>query len=105
MELSTLYTDTIPVNLPNGSTLKVEVLPSGRENVAFGSPSFDQITHVIEGVAQSIAMSMQTVRPSKATVKFGLEIGIQQGGLFAVLVQGSSKANLEITLEWNHAST
>jgi hypothetical protein len=44
--------------------------------------------------------SYSTVQPSKATVEFGIELGIEPGKLTALLVQGTSKANLKINLEW-----
>jgi hypothetical protein len=40
------------------------------------------------------------VKPKKATVKFGMELAIESGQLTAVIVKGSGKGNLEITLEW-----
>jgi len=33
-------------------------------------------------------------------VEFGLEVALESGQLTAVLVKGSAKANLKITLEW-----
>jgi hypothetical protein len=43
---------------------------------------------------------LKTVLPHKATVKLGLEIGIEQGSLVAAIVRGVGKTNLEITMEW-----
>jgi len=33
-------------------------------------------------------------------VKFGLEIAVESGNLIAILGKGSTKANLEIAMEW-----
>lgn len=33
-------------------------------------------------------------------MEFGLEVALESGQLTAVLVKGSAKANLKITLEW-----
>lgn len=44
---------------------------------------------------------LQEVKPDKATIKFGLEIAIESGQITTLIVKGSSKANLEITLEWS----
>ena len=92
--------DTVPVQLPNGSLVKVEVAQTGREDVGFDVNSFKGVTDAIEGVAEAITDSLEKVSPNKASVKFGLEIQIEQGGLVAAIVRGTGKANLEVTLEW-----
>ncbi|NJO73568.1 MAG: hypothetical protein HC833_07265 [Leptolyngbyaceae cyanobacterium RM1_406_9] len=94
---------TVPVQLPNGAQVKVEIAQSGREDVGFDVKSFQGVTDAIEGVAEAITASLQKVSPHKASVKFGLEIQIEQGSLVAAIVRGTGKANLEITLEWEKA--
>lgn len=49
-----------------------------------------------------IAEPLQKVKPKKASVKFGMEMALESGQLTALVVKGSGKANLEITLEWEH---
>jgi hypothetical protein len=39
---------------------------------------------------------------TKLALNFGLEIAIESGKLTTLIVKGSSKANLEITLEWGN---
>jgi hypothetical protein len=92
--------DTVPVKLPNGAVVKVEVASTGRENVGFDVKQFQPVADAIEGVVQMIAAPLQKVKPKKATVKFGMELAIESGQLTAVIVKGSGKGNLEITLEW-----
>lgn len=92
--------ETIPVQLPNGATVKFEVTQTGREDVSFDPKQFQPVADAIEGVVQMIAIPIQRVKPKKATVKFGMELAIESGQLTAVIVKGSGKANLEITLEW-----
>ena len=92
--------ETVPVQLPNGSIIKVEATISGREDVSSSAKEFQPIADAIEGIIQMIASPIQKVKPKKATVKFGMEIALESGALTAVIVKGSSKANLEITLEW-----
>lgn len=92
--------DTVPVQLPNGAIAKFEVTTAGREDVGFDSKQFQPVADAIEGVVQMIAAPLQKVKPKKATVKFGMELAIESGELTAVIVKGSGKANLEITLEW-----
>ncbi len=95
-------TETIPVTLEDGTRFKIEVVPQGREDVSFGDLSFQDVAKSIEGVLKAIAEPVQKARPTKATVKFGLEIQIEQGSLVAALVRGQGKSNLEITMEWEH---
>ncbi|NJL40544.1 MAG: hypothetical protein HC899_30225 [Leptolyngbyaceae cyanobacterium SM1_4_3] len=92
--------DTVPVQLPNGAVVKVEVASTGREDVGFDVKQFQPVADMIEGIVQMIAAPIQKVKPKKATVKFGMELAIESGQLTAVIVKGSGKGNLEITLEW-----
>ena len=92
--------ETVPVQLPNGAVVRVEVTNTGREDVGFDAKQFQPVADAIEGVVQMIAAPIQKVRPKKATVKFGMELAIEAGQLTAIIVKGSGKANLEIMLEW-----
>ncbi len=97
--------ETVPVQLPNGAIVRVEVASTGREDVAgFDPKQFQPVADAIEGVVQMIAAPIQKVKPKKATVKFGMELAIESGQLTAIIVKGSGKANLEITLEWESLS-
>jgi hypothetical protein len=100
MSFTNSHGDSIPVQLPNGSLIKIEVAQTGREDVGFDVKSFKAVTDAIEGVAEAITGSLEKVSPNKASVKFGLEIQIEQGSLVAAIVRGEGKANLEVTLEW-----
>lgn len=102
MSFSNSSTSTIPVQLPNGALVKVEVAQSGREDVGFDAHSFKNVTDAIEGVADAITDSLKKASPNKASVKFGLEIQVEQGSLVAALVRGTGKTSLEITLEWEN---
>ncbi len=90
----------IPVELPNGTRVNIEVASTGREDVGFDVKSFTDVTDAIESIAEAVTTSLRKAAPTKASVKFGLEIQIEQGSLVAAIVRGTGKANLEITLEW-----
>ncbi|WP_405643860.1 CU044_2847 family protein [Streptomyces sp. NBC_00019] len=62
--------------------------------------SFDAVTDSLQGVGAAIVDSMERIRPSKATVEFGLELAVKGGGLVGIFVDTGSKASLKITLEW-----
>jgi Trypsin-co-occurring domain 1 len=92
--------EIIPVRLADGVTMHIEATMLGEEEVAFNLLSFKDVTDTLASIAEAITGVMQKVKPKKAGVEFGLEIGVESGKLTALLVQGSSKANLKITLEW-----
>jgi len=48
---------------------------------------------------------IKKAKPTRASLTFGLEIGIEQGSLMAALVRGTGNATLEITLEWEKEDT
>lgn len=98
---STGRTVKVPVEL-YGSIIWVEVAQIGRENVSFDVKSFKAVTDTIRSLAFAISESLKHVKPTKTSVKYGLEIGIEQGSLVAAIVRGSGKANLEVSFEWEY---
>jgi len=99
-------TEFVPVELDNGVIVKVQISKSqtsGRENVSVNKIplAFKQITQTLEGVAETLKATLNKVKADKATVKFGVELGVESGSLAAMIVKGTGKGNLEITLEWD----
>jgi hypothetical protein len=85
----------------HGKKVKVEAtLLRGEEEVASKILSFKDVSDVIEGVAEALTTSLQRIQPNKATIKLALELAVESGELTTLIVKGSSKANLEIVLEW-----
>lgn len=101
MSISSMVTERIPVQLSNGAVIKVEVSNLGREDVSSDTLPFDDIALALEGITTSIKKTLEKAKPRKATVKFGLEASVESGKLTAIILKGSGKANLEITLEWS----
>jgi len=94
-------TEKVAVELPNGTTIDIEVSGVGRKDVSSDTFSFSDITAALEGITTALKGTLEKAKPQKATVKFGLEASIESGKLTAAIVKGSGKANLEITLEWS----
>lgn len=94
--------ENVLVELPNGSLVGMEVSATGMQDVGDISTSFkfESIATAIEGIAEAVVQSVSKISPTKTSIKFGIEAQVEQGALAAVIVKGSSKANLEITLEW-----
>jgi hypothetical protein len=82
--------------------LYLEVLDrGGREEVGLldGIP-FQQITDLLGEVALHLGATLRRARPSKASIELGLEFGLENGQLVALIARGSGKANLKIAMEW-----
>lgn len=93
--------EIIEAELTDSITVHLEATNIGGEQpVGFGGFSFQDVTDVIEGIAKSLVATLQKAKPRKASVEFGLEFAVESGKLTAVVVKGSSTANLKITLEW-----
>ncbi len=95
-------TTRIPVQLPNGMNAAIEVAQvSAQEDVSFiPQKPLLEIGQMLEGVVQAVYEPIQKVAAKKVMIKFGIELAVESGQLTAVIVKGSGKANLEISLEW-----
>jgi hypothetical protein len=97
-------TDFVPVELAKGTTIKIEVSQTsqaGREDVAgIGTLPFKDVTDALQGIVSDLKETLDKVKPDKASVKFGVEMAVESGNLTAMIVKGTGKGNLEITLEW-----
>ena len=99
-------TEIIKAELANGTVIHIQTtVLGGEEEVTFTLPSFQEVTHAIEGIAESVVSTLQKVKPKKASVEFGLEVALESGQLTALLVKGSGTSNLKITLEWGESSS
>ena len=98
-------TEHIPVKLASGTTIQIEVSQSeaGREDVSgdiVDALPFEKVTNALQEIVGELKETLDRVKPDKATVKFGIEIGAETSGLTTMIAKGSGKGNLEITLEW-----
>ncbi len=95
-------TTSIPLELSDGTIVRFEVTPIiGEQKISFQKRPFKEATDAIKAIAKELSGVLQEVNPDKATIKFGLEIAMESGQVTTLIVKGSSKANLEITLEWS----
>jgi len=95
----------VPVRLEDGTQIYVEVVQTGREDVSLGAKTFEPVAKTIEALAKAMIEPIKKAKPTRASLTFGLEIGIEQGSLMAALVRGTGNATLEITLEWEKEDT
>lgn len=92
-------TRNIPVKVGEDLTVMVEARDLGGEQDV-STLSFEGVTDTIEAVTQALATSINKVRPDKATLEIGFDIAVESGKLTTLIVDGSSKANLKLTLQW-----
>jgi Trypsin-co-occurring domain 1 len=109
--ISTSGATFVPVKLDDNTIIRIEATEFEGNVVGQGyiaaveMPSFQQVTDTIKSMAKSLVAVWNEVQPSKASVEFGIEIGFEPGKLTALLVKGSGKANLIVTLEWSKESS
>ncbi len=67
-------------------------------------PDFAQVAAVIERIGSDLLSGIRKIKPTKATVEFGVDVALQTPKLLAaVLVNGEAKADIRVTLEWSAA--
>lgn len=91
----------IPVQVAGDRTVYVQVTPTSTdEDVSFDVTPFTEFASALAGIASSLVESFEQIRPKKAVVEFGCEVGYESGKLTAILVKGTGKANFKVSLEW-----
>ena len=93
------------VVLPNGVKVQIETRSAGgyQDVGAMDALSFDSVTEALEGLGECLDAAIHRMKPTKAAIEFGIEVGLQAGKLTALVCQGSTKANFAIKLEWDRS--
>jgi Trypsin-co-occurring domain 1 len=65
---------------------------------------FDRVADTLEQITSSLQGAIARAKPSKATIEFGVDVGIESGQLTSMLVKGTGSATLKITVEWASGS-
>ncbi|GAA4238536.1 hypothetical protein GCM10022254_54900 [Actinomadura meridiana] len=97
--------ELVEIALPNGQTMLASVTRTdqggGPQDVGLGQPrSFEAVTETLQGVGAAIMGALDELRPSRASVEFGLELALKGGKLVSVFVDSGTKASLKVVLEW-----
>jgi hypothetical protein len=99
----------VRAQLPGGAVVGVQAhrVGSAEEDVsALGKVlDFKGVIDSIESIATAMTEALAKAKPHKAGVEFGVDVGVESGGLTALLVKGSGTATLTITLEWESSQT
>lgn len=67
--------------------------------------SFDGVRATVEGIATELAQVWDRVKPSEASVAFGLKVTAKSGKLTGLVVEGGGEATLTVTLTWKQSQT
>jgi hypothetical protein len=65
--------------------------------------SFDGVAASIEAVADRVSGALDRVKPDRAAVEFGVDVGVESGMLTGLIAKGTGTATLKVTLEWQGA--
>jgi hypothetical protein len=72
----------------------------------FGFEEFGSSVRAVSGaVADAVLAGVGKLKPNKVALEFGCEVGMETGKLTAILVKGTAKANLKVTVEWAPSAT
>lgn len=61
---------------------------------------FEGVRHTVEAIAAELNQAWEKVRPSEASVVFGLKLTAKSGKLTGMVVEGGGEASLTVTLTW-----
>ena len=101
--------DTVLMDLGDGLSMRVQVpaastergeVSTGSGDAPRGPLSPDHAFDAIRALSMRLGSLLKEVRPTKASVTYGLELEMRDGALLATLVRGGGKTSLEVTLEW-----
>lgn len=74
----------------------------GEEEVSLLGFKIEDLTKQIKRFSSAVLSSIKDTGLSKASIEFGVNAAIKSGKLTALIAEGTSQANLKITLEWNN---
>ncbi|SRR5271165_6356497 len=94
----------IELTLEDGRSITVRALDVEPTDIAFEglTAKFSDFADTVRDIAKITADALSTVKPSEATLEFGLDIGIKAGTVTALFASGGAKATLKVTLKWTN---
>jgi hypothetical protein len=95
--------ELVKADLGGGRVIFLEVQTAGDPETEVGIRdvlSFEGVVDTIEALTDSLMNALRKAKPDKATLEFGVDIGVEAGALTSVIVKGTGTATVKITLEW-----
>lgn len=96
----------VPVDV-DGTRIYVEVADQRGPGPVTSAPppqSFDEVVDAVKAIAGQLNRAWAEVKPSEATVDFGLTLSVKSGKLASVLAEAGGEATLSISLTWKNDS-
>ena len=94
-------TRLVPVRIGDRE-IRIEATQIGEEQeIAASHFDFQDVCDTLSGFIEALQSTLKKVSPQKTTVEFGVEIAAEAGQLTALIIKGSGKANLKISMEWS----
>jgi hypothetical protein len=98
----TAKSQIIPIQIDNDQIIFATVaMLGGEEDVSSRILSFDSAVSAIESIAKKLQKVIDSVKPQKSTVKFGVKLSVEAGKLSVFLVDGKGEATIKIILQWS----
>ncbi len=92
-----------PIKLDEDTVITIEAIDlGGQREVSSEILDFSEVTGVIGKISEILVKPLKKAGPKKATVEFGLAVGLESGKLTALWVKGHGTAHLNIKLEWEN---
>ena len=98
-------TKPITVKLDDNTTIQFETtVPRGEADISDEKivMEYEKFSMSVEKIAAQTLEPLKKLKAKKVTLKMGLALGLESGGLTAMIVKGTGKANMEITIEWEN---
>ena len=94
----------VKVDLGGGRIVAVEAQNVNPERpVGIGDVlPFEGLSSSIEAIAERMTAALDRVKPDRAAIEFGIDVGVAPGALTALIVKGTGTATIKVTLEWEH---
>src|SRR5687768_8389765 len=80
--------------------VEVETTPGPSPIEGLSSHSFEHVRETVEQISMELSKAWEKVRPTEASVEFGLKVTAKSGKLTGLLVEGGAEAALNVKLTW-----
>lgn len=95
------------VQLDSGRVIRIDLNVQGERDVSDRTllGKFSEAMADVESICKEFEAVLERISPQKAVVKFGLNLGVENSGLFAVVAKATAQANFEVALEWTRTTS
>jgi hypothetical protein len=103
--MQTERTKPITVKLDDQTTIQFEsTISRGEQDISDKKidMEYEKFSQSVEKIASQTIEPLKKLKAKKVTLKMGLALGLESGGLTAMIVKGTGKANMEVTIEWEN---